>query len=261
MRGPRLAWEHFRVGAMYELQYRANFFVQLVHSGLALATGLIAINLVFAYTTDLDGWSRAELLAVMGVHILLSGVLRTWVQPNMQRVMWQVQEGEFDFVLTKPVDSQLLVSIRHIQLWQLVDVIVGGVVIVWSVGLLGTEVGWWQPIAFVVLLVCGGVILYCLWLMITTTAFKWVRVEEITQLMDGIYQTGRWPVAIYPGWLRFSLTFVIPLAFAVTVPAGALAGRLTPLAVAVSLLVRGILILITRSVWLYGLRYYTGASA
>ncbi|HEY5579404.1 MAG TPA: ABC-2 family transporter protein [Acidimicrobiia bacterium] len=261
MNGPRLAWVHFKVGAMYELQYRANLLVQLVHSGLALVTGLVAIGLVFAYTTDLDGWTKPELLAVMGVHILLSGVLRAWVQPNMQRVMWQVEEGEFDFVLTKPVDAQLLVSFRHFQIWQLVDVVVGAVVIIWSVTLIGGEVGWRQSIGFMLLLLCGGVILYCLWLMITTSAFKWVRVEEITQLMDGIYQTGRWPVAIYPPWLRFSLTFVVPLAFAITVPAGALAGRLTAATVALSVLVTGLLVIVTRSVWLYGLRYYTGASA
>ncbi len=256
-----MAWIHFKVGAMYEMQYRANFVVQLIHSGLALATGLIAISLVFAYTTDLDGWSKAELLAVMGVHILLSGVLRTWVQPNMQRVMWQVEEGEFDFVLTRPVDAQLLVSVRHLQFWQLVDVIVGAVVILWAVSLLGSEVGLWEPFAFVILLLCGGVILYCLWLMITTTAFKWVRVEEMTQLMDGIYQTGRWPVGIYPSWLRISLTFVVPLAFAITVPAGALSGRLTPAALALTLLVTGVLVIVARAVWQYGLRFYSGASA
>jgi hypothetical protein len=31
----RLAWSHFRIGAMNELQYRANFFVQVFQSLLS----------------------------------------------------------------------------------------------------------------------------------------------------------------------------------------------------------------------------------
>ena len=46
------------------------------------------------------------------------------------------------------------------------------------------------------------------------------------ELFDGIFQTGRWPVGIYPGWLRYSVTFLVPVAFAVTVPAEAVTSRL-----------------------------------
>ncbi len=102
----RLAWEHIRIGAMNEMQYRANFFIQLVHSSLALGTGLVAIALVYSHTEDLSGWTRPELLAVMGVHIALGGVVATFIQPNMQRFMEDVQEGNFDFVLAKPADGE-----------------------------------------------------------------------------------------------------------------------------------------------------------
>ncbi|MGQ0570362.1 MAG: ABC-2 family transporter protein, partial [Armatimonadota bacterium] len=83
----RLAWLYLRVGVMSEVQYRVNFFVQLLQSLVALGTGLVALALVFTYTDTLAGWSHAELLAVMGVHILVGGIIRTSIQPNMQRLM------------------------------------------------------------------------------------------------------------------------------------------------------------------------------
>ena len=46
------------------------------------------------------------------------------------------------------------------------------------------------------------------------------------ELFEGIFQTGRWPVGIYPDWLRFGVTFLVPIAFAVTVPAEAVTSRL-----------------------------------
>jgi ABC-2 type transport system permease protein len=50
---------------------------------------------------------------------------------------------------------------------------------------------------------------------------------NILVVFQSMYEAGRWPVSIYPQWLRWSLTVVVPVAFATTVPAQALAGRLT----------------------------------
>jgi ABC-2 type transport system permease protein len=257
----RLAWAHLRVTALYEFQYRLNFFVQLVQSALALITGLVAIGLVFSHTTELSGWSRAELLAVMGVHVGLGGVVRSVVLPNMQAFMYGVQEGEFDFTLVKPADAQLMVSVRQVRVWQLVDVAIGAALVGWAVADLGGAGGIGEAFGFAGAVLCGAVILYCLWMMVTTTAFKWVRVEEITQLMTGIFEAGRWPVSVYPAWLRGTLTFVIPLAFAITVPAEALAGRLTGGWLALTLAITILVAIATRLVWLWGIRNYSSASA
>ena len=52
------------------MQYRLNFVLQLIQSGVRLVTAVIAIQIVFGYTSNLDGWGRSEPLAVLGVHIL-----------------------------------------------------------------------------------------------------------------------------------------------------------------------------------------------
>ena len=49
-------------------------------------------------------------------------------------------------------------------------------------------------------------------LVLTTFAFRFVRADSFTDLFDGMYQAGRWPVSIYPGWLRFGVTFLVTLA-------------------------------------------------
>ena len=107
----------------------------------------------------------------------------------------------------------------------------------------------------------GSIIIYCLWLSITTSAFKLVRVDQMVVLLEGVYQAGRWPVSIYPTWLRGSLTFIVPLAFAITVPAEALAGRLTGATLALAIGFTGVVIAVTRVVWRVGLSSYHGASA
>ncbi len=261
MRALRLFAVYFKVGALNELQYRANFAAQLVQSLIALGAGLAVLALVFSQTTTLRGWTHPELIIVMGVHVLMGGLIGMWIQPNMQRLMGDVREGTLDFVLTKPEDAQVLVSVRQVRIWQATDVVLGTGVLAVGLAQLGGRTGPVEAVAFLAALLLGASMIYCFWLILTIGAFWIVRMDELHELFEGLYQSGRWPVGIYPGWLRIGLTFLVPIAFAVTVPAEALSGRLTlgTMAVAVAFAVG--LFAFTRWFWRFGLRHYSGASA
>jgi len=246
---------------MNELQYRANFFIQLLQSAVSVVTALVVLKLVYSQTPDLNGWNESELLVVMGIQILLGGVIRTLIQPNMQRLMEEVRDGKLDFALTKPEDSQLLVSVRDVQIWRSVDVISGGAVVAYGLSGLDRSVGAGDALLFLGMLFVGAVTIYCFWLVIATLAFWLVNVWSIIELFEGVYQTGRFPVSIYPGWLRFGVTFLVPIAFAITVPAEAVTGRLEWETIALAIGFSAALFAFTRWWWGFGLRNYSGASA
>ena len=257
----RLVGTFLRVGAMNELQYRINFFLQLIQSILTVGTGLIILAVVFSKTDELGGWSRPQLLAVMGVFTLVGGIIRTFIQPNMQRVVEDVRQGKLDFALTKPADAQILVSVREVRFWQLTDVLVGVAVLVSALVQLTSTMEWPDVVAFVVLLLSGLVSIYCFWLMLASASFWLVRMNEVQELFDGVYRAGQYPVGIYPGWLKYGLTFIVPLAFAITVPSEAVTGRLSWQAVAVMIGFTIVLLVVSRWCWKRGLRRYGGASA
>jgi ABC-2 type transport system permease protein len=257
----RLGWLFFRVGAMNEMQYRANFFMQMFQSLMALGVGLAVLGLVFSHTSELGGWSEPQLLAVMGVHVLVGGLIRSTIQPNMVRLMEDVQKGTLDYALTKPEDSQVLISVREVRIWQFVDVLIGLVVLGVAVARLEGGVGPLDAALFVVAMVLGSLTIYCFFLLLTSMAFWVVRVHETVELFEGVYQAGRWPVTIYPLWLRSGLTFLVPLAFAVTVPAQAVTSRLNGTTILLAATFTAALLVGTRWFWRVGLRRYSGASA
>ena len=43
MRIGRLAWLFFKVGSLNELQYRANFFIQLLQSAVSVGVALVVL--------------------------------------------------------------------------------------------------------------------------------------------------------------------------------------------------------------------------
>jgi ABC-2 type transport system permease protein len=257
----RVAWLFLKVGVLNELQYRVNFVVQVFQSLIQVGTGLAVLALVYSHTDDLNGWSESELLTVLGIQILLGGVIRAAVQPNMAQLMEDVREGTLDYALTKPEDAQLLVSVRQFRIWQLTDFVSGAILV--AVGLTGVEraVGVLDAIAFVVALSLGAVMIYCFWLVITTGSFWVVRMEHVLELFEGVYLTGRFPVGVYPTWLRYTVTFLVPIAFAITVPAEAMTSRLGPETLLLSFVFAAALFAFTRWFWRFGLRNYSGASA
>jgi ABC-2 type transport system permease protein len=256
-----LALNYLRVGIQNEMQYRVNFFVQLGQSLISLATGLIGLWLVFSQTNELNGWTESELLVVMGIFVLMGGVINAIIQPNMTRLLDEIQQGTLDYALTKPADAQGLISVREFRLWSLTDVVVGILVLSYGVWHYQGSVGILQSFAFMLSLLMGSILIYCFWLIITSTAFWIVRVDEIVNLFQGIYAAGRWPVSIYPRWLQVGLTFIVPVAFAVTIPAEALTSRLTPLILVGTAALTIFFSVVARLFWRLGLKNYSGASA
>jgi len=261
MRYARLLGTFFRIGLMSELQYRANFFVQAFQSLVGLLTGLGGLAIVFGQTDNLDGWLPEELLAVLGVYILIGGIVGLIVRPSLERFMEDVRQGTLDFALTKPLDSQVYISTRQLEIWRLFDVGLGIVVIIIALVQIGDSVGTYQAISFGIVLFSGSVIVYSFLLSLATLAFWFIRVENLLVIFESMYQAGRWPVTIYPQPLRAALTFLVPVAFAVTVPAQALTGKITWQLLVGAILLSIALLLFSRWFWHQGIRHYSGASA
>ena len=68
-------------------------------------------------------------------------------------------------------------------------------------------------------------ILYALLLAATALIF-WAPGVLFTWIFDSIFQMARYPLGLYPGWVRLLLTWVVPVGLITTVPAEALTGRL-----------------------------------
>src|SRR5450759_4853842 len=179
MKRLRLLWVFFRLGALNELQYRVHFFIQLLQSLLGLGTALAGLGVIFSHTSSLGGWRSNQLLALLGVYFLVGGGINLVIQPSMQRLMEDVRLGTLDFTLTKPQDAQFLISIRQMQIWKLVDIMLGSGVLLIALLRLATAIGPGEAAGFVLSLLAGGAIVYSFWLILATCCFWFVRIDNI----------------------------------------------------------------------------------
>jgi ABC-2 type transport system permease protein len=257
----RLLRLFIRTELQFALEYRVNLLLEVMQMVVVAGTSIAAVLILFTYTEVMNGWTLAQMIVVLGVYYVVQGAEELVMQPSFERFMEHVREGTLDFILLKPVSSQFMVSFRHFQTVQTLQVLLGLGVVVAGLSRLASDVTPASALAFAVTLACGFVLVYALLLFLSTLAFWFVRVDNLLAIFWAFIDAGRFPTDIYPGWLRLTMSTVIPVGIAVTIPAKAIAGLVDLQTLGLILLATVVAWVVSRAFWQRGLRSYTGASA
>ena len=243
-----------------ELEYRLNFAMAAATSLGNFVGSIFALSLLFSHLNNFEGWGWTESLLVMGLFTMLEGVTATLLSPNLSRIVLHVQKGTLDFILLKPVDTQAWLSLRNISPWGLPNVFFGMLLVVYAGWKLGLGAQQWATGAMSFGL--SLIILYSLWFFLSSMTIWFVKISNITEVLHGITEAGRYPIAAYPAAWRFFFTFVIPVAFMTTVPAeAALAAPWSRQLDGGELVLAAGLFVFSRWFWGVAMRSYTSASS
>ncbi|MDP9313053.1 MAG: ABC-2 family transporter protein [Chloroflexota bacterium] len=256
----RLAGIFATASVSAQLEYRTNFALGVLGALLEATGALFGLLILLGDGQSLGGWSYYEAAVLVGLFTFIQGMIGGLLRPNLNKMAEAVRTGTMDFTLLKPIDTQFLVSARNVNIFVLPNLLTGLGVMGWALA---------QLPGVTILSILGGIVLvgaaltivYAVWFMLTTTAFWFVKVENITELFNGLFRAGQFPVTVFPSWARFLFTFVLPIAFITTVPAEVLLGRIRPASVVSALVVAVGLVVVSRWLWLRAIGSYTSASS
>ncbi len=251
----------FKINIQQELAYRADTVVNILLSIMWLGWELLGLRIIFSNTATLGGWGPGELLALLGVWRLINTFMAAIVWPNTQRFNTSVRDGSLDYMLLQPVSSQFMVSFSRMVLWRVWDIALAIILIVSGLSIGGESVVPLQLANFLLLTVTGGLILYSLWIVLIACTFWFVKFDNNVTILQALLDAGRYPATVYPAWLRLIVTFIVPIAVATTVPLQALRGELAWWQILMFVGISAASLIISRSVWLAGVRRYSGASS
>ncbi|MEO6862277.1 MAG: ABC transporter permease [Microcoleus sp.] len=242
-----------------ELEYRINFVLATLSSLGNLAGSLFGLSLFYRTGYTFAGYSWEQALVVLGIFTVLQGFSSTFLAPNLSRIVDRVQEGTLDFVLLKPISSQFWLSANTVSPWGIPDLIFGAGLLLYAANKLGVPMGNYFLTAIPLLF--GTITLYSIWFMLGATSIWFVKIHNVTEVLRGLLEAGRFPMAAYPATYRFFFTFVVPVAFLTTVPAEAMLGRGDIVWIAGAGILAIGLLFFSRYFWQFALRFYTSASS
>jgi len=258
-----LIGQFIRASVQQELAYRANFLISLMHSLLNAATGVLGVAVLFGQVETVRGWDLGTTLAVLGVYLTVGALRDLVISPSLDALAGmdgEVWTGRLDFTLLRPVDIQFLASVRHWRPFALVDLVIGIGVLVAAAARLDAAPGPGDLAAFLVAFGAGLLALYAVLLAFIGLTF-WSPGFLFSWVFSGLFQMARYPVGLYPGWMRLALTWVVPVGIITTVPAQALAGDVGPGLLAGSVIAAVGLFAGATALFRAGLRRYASASS
>ncbi len=252
-----------RCSAQQALAYRANFWIDLFNALLNLAAGVLGIQILFGQIQNLNGWDYPATLTLLGVYLIVSALRGLFIGPSLEALAGLGQEiwsGSFDFTLLRPLDTQFLVTFRYWRLFALFDLALGAAVLIAGVSHSAQTLSALQILAFLVALGAAVITVYAVLLAFTALVF-WNPAMLFTWVFDALFQLARYPVNIYPTWLRFLLTWIIPVGLVTTIPAQTLTRQVSLGLITAS--VTASLLLLALASWFFrrGMRRYASASS
>lgn len=242
-----------------EMEYRLNFLLAALTSLGNFIGSLFGLFLFYRTGYTFTGWSWEAALLVLGVFTLLQGFSSTFLAPNLSKIVKHIQEGTLDFILLRPLDSQFWLSTHTLSPWGLPDLLLGLGTIAYAGNHLGLH--WQNYLISLIPLLFGFVSLYSLWFMLGATSIWFVKIYNVTEVLRGLLEAGRYPMVAYPTVYRFFFTFVVPVAFLTTIPAEAMLGRTQVGWIVGAGVLALLLFLAARYFWRFALRFYTSASS
>jgi len=269
MRALKLIQTFLKVNLQIALAYRVDTLVNILINLMWLGVELIGLQIIFSNTDKLAGWGPGELVSLLGVFRLVNMLMASVIWPATEKFNTSVRDGTLDYTLIQPANSLFLVSFSRIILWRVWDLALAIGLIVVGMRMSARDLASLTSGApsitslasFLVLLASGALVLYSLWVVLIALTFWFVKFDNNVTILQALLDSGRYPAAVYPPWLRIIITYLVPIAVATTIPMQGLRGDLNALQVLVFLGVGLASFLVALRVWKSGVRQYSGASS
>jgi ABC-2 type transport system permease protein len=254
-------WAAFIKNCMIrELSFRLNFILQALTGSTWFLMSVLTFWVVFQHTQEVAGWTKYEVLLLLGSSHLLMRLFMTLFMENLARLPELIRTGELDFYLVKPVSAQFVLSTRYFSSDAVADATVGISLMLYAASKLDLHPSLSGALLFGLLLLNGLALYYSIMFILVTSAFWFIRFNAMDiwwQLTNIVRQ----PAELFPGRIKAFLTWCLPMLIIVNFPVKALLGRLDLPSAALAMLASLLLLFASSAFFKLALKRYRSASS
>lgn len=241
------------------MEYRSDFIVGLLAFISSQVVSILTIKIILREIPSLNGWSYSQILFIYAMsqiprgldHLLTDNL---WLLSNHIIV-----QSKFDKYLLKPINPLFYLLAEKFQTDALGEIIIGFGILVYSIIDLEISVTPFLVIIFFVFIFCGTMIYTGIKLIFSSLAFWFKTSDGILGIIYSISDFVRYPLDIYPDFVKCILSSVIPFAFTSYYPAAFFLKKDTIFICILGAILCAILIIfVALRVWNAGIRVYEG---
>lgn len=257
----RLWLQFAKMSAMADFEYRTNIVLRFMGEFLWYTMQLSVFEVLYLHTKTISGWDVNDMRVFMGSLFFVDVLYMILLHENMDYLGSIVRKGDLDLYLTKPVNSQFMISFRKVSVSYLLNLLMISAYLVWAVMHLSRPVSVWQVLSFGMMIFFGLCICYALRFMFAALTVIVQDAGNIQFVWNQMYRLATRPDPIYPMFLRYLIFTFFPVAFFASVPSRILVEGLHWYFLVASPVFAVSLIWLSHLWWEKALRGYSSASS
>ncbi len=250
----------FRASLSADLEFRANFTTKIITDIFWYAAQILSFEMLFNFTDQIGSWDRAQMRIFLGVLFTVDALYMVIFSSNLDSFSESVRKGSLDLLLTKPINSQFMISLYRVSTAHLGNLIMAIAWLSWAIYQYeGFQ--WLRLLWLIVTVPCGVLIFYSLRFLFSASAVIFTKADNLQYLWYHLYKLGMRPDNIYSAPLKYLLLTLIPVGFIGSVPSRLVLGLANPAMALASVLVTLTCLWMTNRFWKYSLKFYASASS
>jgi len=240
--------------------YRVDVFMRLFMGILWSIIALAVIELIFYHTPSLNGWSQSD-ITLLYITINLAFIMQDVLTSSIYELNSHIVNGFFDFIITKPLDSQFFCMFNKPDPGTLIFFFSYNIPLSYSLFSHPSSIHWEYLPLYVILVLAANILWMLMRTVLLTLNFWWQKLDNINQILNSLQDIGRYPTSIFPKSIQIVLYTIFPIAFSSVVPVEVLRGNISWLKIIGLVIVLIIFATISRLLWKKAIKNYSSASS
>lgn len=211
-----------RYSVVRSMMFRGDFIMWGLVELFWMFVNIAAIAVIYQHTDSIAGWSKYEMLLLLGTSMLVQRMLMGFFWSNLFELGRNIRSGYFDFFLAQPGLPLFMVSTRKIDLDSILNFFVALAIVVYAARELALDPSLGAIAAYALFVLCGLILSYSLLLIVVSISFWTIG----SQGMEGGYFTlaefSRLPREAFSGVANVIFVWILPAVVISNAPARAL---------------------------------------
>lgn len=208
----KINWILFKNAYIRDSKIPGVVFSNIVFHLVDIAITIIFFNVIFANTQELVGWNFYQVLFLYAFAKVIISINNGWTRVGLSRFATQlIRRGDYDFYLIKPVDPMIMVSISQPRIYDFIVVLFDLGLCFYAVIAGNIQIGLINFIWFLYLAFFGLILYYFLSVLTVVPTFWFIRLWSLQGLMSRLNQVMRYPMGVFPPFIRAILMTVFPI--------------------------------------------------
>lgn len=208
-----------RYSVVRTMMFRFDFFLWVLVDISWMAVNLLLLEVLFNHTDSIAGWSKPEMMLLVGTSMLIMRMFIGLFFTNLFGVDRAVREGTFDFYLAQPGNPLFMISTRKVDLDGVCNTVLAAGIVVYAVRQMGVSPDAGTIALYVFMVLCGLTIHYATVVMLISLSFWIVRMQGLEGGYFSIFDLSRLPRRALGRVMDVVFVYIIPATIVSNFPA------------------------------------------